>query len=68
MERRSFPKIAEELIQQMFKEDLSDKSILKTGKKKKYRQSRPGLRILQHWGCKRIKINILLLDKVPELN
>lgn len=34
MERRSFPKIAEELIQQMFKEDLSDKSILKTEKKK----------------------------------
>lgn len=32
MGRRSFSKTAEEMIQQIFKEDLSDKSILKTAK------------------------------------
>lgn len=32
MGRRSFSKTAEELIQQIFKEDLSDESILKTAK------------------------------------
>jgi len=30
--RRSFSKTAEELIQQIFKEDLSDKNTLKTAK------------------------------------
>lgn len=32
MGRKSFSKTAEEMIQQIFKEDLSDKSILKTAK------------------------------------